>query len=292
MKIVIAGGTGLIGEPLVRTLTSRGDDVAVLSRNPSRVRAGRGVAWSAAASEVAAADAIVNLAGENIGGGRWTAARKQKLIASRIEPTRALVDALPDDGKPRTFVNASAVGFYGDRGDEILDEGSPSGDGFLAQLVRDWEREASRAQERARTVIARFGVVLSKEGGALAKMLPPFKLGGGGVVGSGRQWMSWVDRDDVVGFLAWTLATRGAEGIYNVTSPQPVTNREFTKVLAAALHRPAIVPIPAFALRVAFGEMADETLLVSQRAVPKRAMAEGFVFRYAALDGCMMHALA
>jgi uncharacterized protein (TIGR01777 family) len=296
MKIVIAGGSGFIGEPLVRRLTARGD-VVVLSRNPSKVRAGRGVAWNpresggAWRSEIADADVIINLAGENVGDGRWTAARKQRIIDSRVDATRALVDAMHAAPRARTFISASAVGFYGTRGSEVLDENASAGNGFLVDVTRRWEEEAHRADDVARVVIPRFGVVLAADGGALAKMLAPFRFGVGGVIGSGAQWMPWVHRDDVLRFIEWAIDHDDARGVYNVAAPAPVTNRDFTKALASALHRPAIFPLPAFALRIVFGAMADETLLTSERVVPVRATAEGFAFSYAEVAAALRHAL-
>jgi uncharacterized protein len=279
MKIVVAGGSGFLGEPLVRRLLARGDDVAVLTRNVANVNAGRGVQWDARTagpwtSEVAAADAVVNLAGENIGEGRWTESRKRSLIDSRLNATNAIVAA-----RPRVLINASAIGYYGNRGDEMLDESSSRGSGFLAELVEKWENAARGAAPFARLVLPRLGVVLAREGGALAKMLLPFKLGAGGPIGNGRQWMSWVDRDDAVRFIEWAIDRGSARGAYNVTAPDPVRNREFAKALGSALHRPAFMPTPAFALKAAFGaEKAEEILLAGQRVIPVRAAAEGFTF--------------
>jgi uncharacterized protein (TIGR01777 family) len=291
MNVVVAGGSGFIGTPLVRALLARGADVAVLSRDPARVRDGRGVGWAAVGEAVREADAIVNLAGENVGGGRWTAARKQRILQSRLDATRKLVEALraaPE--RARTFVNASAVGFYGLHGEEALDESAPSGSGFLAEVTRQWEAAAREGDAFARLVILRFGVVLG-EGGALAKMALPFRLGVGGRVGSGRQWLSWIDRDDVVRMILWALDNEAVRGVYNATSPEPVTNAEFTRALGRALHRPALLPAPAFALRLLFGQMADEMLLEGQRVLPARAAREGFVFEYPNLDRALAHAL-
>jgi uncharacterized protein (TIGR01777 family) len=290
MRIVIAGGSGFLGEPLVRRLLARGDDVAVLSRNPARVRAGRGVQWDgrtqgAWSAEAAGADALINLAGENVGEGRWTEARKRQLVASRLDATSAIVQALRDaPRRERVLVNASAVGYYGLRGDEELDETGSHGSGFLADLVEKWETAAREAEPLARLVILRFGVALAAEGGALKKMMLPFKLGAGGPVGSGRQWMSWIDRDDAVRIIEWSIDNPNAGGIYNATAPQPVQNREFTRSLGHALHRPAFMPAPAFALKAAFGQMAEEVLLGGQRVVPRRAEREGFVFEIPTLD--------
>ncbi len=291
VNIVVAGGSGFIGQALVRALLERGEDVAVLSRDPAKVRDGRGVGWGGAAETVRGADAIVNLAGENVGAGRWTEARKQRILQSRVETTRTLVEALraaPE--RKRAFISASAVGYFGLRGDEILDESAPSGSGFLAEVVRQWEAEAREADAFARVVISRFGVVLGP-GGPLAKMALPFRFGVGGRVGSGTQWMSWIDRDDVVRLLLWALDNEAVRGSYNATAPEPVTNRDFARALGRALHRPAIMPAPAFALRLLFGRMAEEILLGGQRVVPARAAREGFVFEYPNLDRALAHAL-
>ncbi|HEX6096390.1 MAG TPA: TIGR01777 family oxidoreductase [Thermoanaerobaculia bacterium] len=293
MRIVIAGGSGFIGEPLVRRLVARGDDVAVLSRNPARVQAGRGVAWDgrtqgAWSEEVASADAIVNLAGENVGEGRWTDERKRRLIASRLDATGAIVQALRNaPPRERVLVNASAVGYYGFDRDEELDEHGTRGGGFLAELVDQWEAAAREAEPLARLVIPRFGVALAADGGALKKMMLPFKLGAGGPVGSGEQWMAWIDRDDAVRFIEWAIDNRSARGVYNVTAPQPVRNRDFSRALGRALHRPAFLPAPGFALRAAFGQMAEEVLLGGQRAVPRRAEREGFRFDHPTLDASL-----
>jgi uncharacterized protein (TIGR01777 family) len=289
MKIVVAGGTGFIGEPLVRKLLPRAE-VVVLSRDPGRVRAGRGVAWDGKSDgdwtrEIADADAIINLAGENIAGGRWTAERKRRLVASRLDATHAIVAALQKTrGPERTLINSSAVGFYGDRGDETLDESATTGAGFLADLVMRWENAARAAEPFARLAILRLGVVLEKGGGALGKMELPFRLGAGGPIGSGRQWMSWIHRDDVLRMIEWAIGNPTARGVFNGTSPEPVRNREFVRALGKALHRPALVPAPAFALRLAFGQMADETLLAGQRVVPARATAAGFDFESATIQ--------
>ena len=289
MKIVVSGGTGFVGEPLVRRLLARGDDVAVLSRNPAKVRARRGVPWDA--GEAGDADVIINLAGENIGS-RWSEGRKRRILDSRVKATSALVDAMNRGVKKRrTLISASAVGYYGPHGDETIDESGANGAGFLADVSRQWEELAHQADDVARVVITRFGVVLAKDGGALQKLLLPFRLGLGGPVGSGRQWMSWVDREDVIRFIEWAIDRADARGAYNVTAPQPVTNREFTRVLGRALRRPAIVPAPGFALRLAFGQMADETLLSGQRVVPARATAGGFTFLYPTLEGSLRHVL-
>jgi uncharacterized protein len=298
MKVVISGGSGFIGQPLARALLARGDDVVVLTRNPSQVRAGRPLVWNPDASsgdwksEVASASAVINLAGENVAGGRWTAARKRRIVDSRLTGTRALVEALQSQpARKRVLVNASAVGFYGIRGDDLLTEKDDSGSGFLAGVVRRWEELAHTAGPVARVVILRLGVVLAANGGALGKMLLPFRLGAGGPIGSGQQWMSWVDRDDVVRMILWVIDYDHAEGVYNVTAPEPARNRDFTRALGAALHRPAFLPVPSFALKVLFGEMAGEMLIGGQRVLPERATGEGFVFQYSSLGAALQHAL-
>jgi uncharacterized protein len=302
-RIVIAGGSGFIGEPLVRRLFAPGNDVAVLTRNPSNVHAGRALPWSPASEgswveDVASADVVINLAGENVGGGRWTDARKERISQSRVAATTALVSAMarnPDktNGRPRTLINASAIGFYGDRGDEPLDEDSPPGTGFLPDVTKRWEELARTAEPFARVVILRFGIVLAADGGALAKLLLPFRLGAGGPMGSGRQWMSWIDREDVLRMIEWSIDHHNISGVYNVTAPNPATNRDFAKALGRVLHRPAILPTPAFALRLALGaEMADEMLLSGQRVLPKRATKEGFTFAYPELVPALAHAIS
>ena len=298
MRIVIAGGSGFVGSALVRHLLARGDDVAVLTRRASHVRAGRPVEWDGRTrgawwDEVAAADAVVNLAGESIAEGRWTEARKRELLGSRIDATRAIVEALRGaPAKPRALVNASAVGIYGDRGDEQLDESSARGSGFLADVVAAWEAAAREAQSVARVVLLRFGIVLAADGGALRKMMLPFRFGAGGPVGSGRQWMSWIAREDVVRMVAWAVDEGEARGVYNATAPEPVSNRDFARALGRAMHRPALVPAPAFAIRAALGQMGEEALLASQRALPRRAVEQGFSFSAPRLDHALNAALS
>ncbi|HXH39313.1 MAG TPA: TIGR01777 family oxidoreductase [Thermoanaerobaculia bacterium] len=298
-RIVVAGGSGFIGEPLVRRLLGRGDDVAVLTRNPANVRAGRALPWNPPSEgswggDVAASDVIINLAGENVGGGRWTEARKRRVMESRVFATTVLVFAMArEPDRPRTLINASAIGFYGDRGDEVLDEDSSPGTGFLTEVTKRWEEVARTAEPFARVVILRLGVVLAADGGALAKLLLPFRLGAGGPMGSGRQWMSWIDREDVLRMFEWSIDHGSARGIYNVTAPEPATNRDLAKALGRALHRPAVLPAPAFALRLILGaEMADEMLLSGQRVLPRRATEEGFQFGYPELDAALAHAVS
>lgn len=297
-KIVVAGGSGFIGEPLVRRLVARGDEVAVLTRNPSSVHAGRAVSWNPTAEgswleDAAGADVVINLAGENVGGGRWTEARKKRIVDSRVAATSALVSAMGlNPQKSRTLISASAIGIYGDRGDESIDESSAAGTGFLTEVTRRWEELARGAEPFARVVILRFGIVLATNGGALAKLLLPFRLGAGGPMGNGRQWMSWIDREDALRMIEWAIDRDDARGVYNATAPNPVTNRDFADTLGRVLHRPSILPAPAFALRLALGSgMANEMLLSGQRVLPKRATEEGFEFAYPQLDAALKHAV-
>jgi uncharacterized protein (TIGR01777 family) len=289
MKVVIAGGTGLIGTAIARSLAGRAD-VVVLSRSPGTVQSGRGVRWAPGAEgewvdEVREADAVINLAGAGIADKRWSETRKRELWNSRIESTGAIVEALgsrSSTGRP-CLVSASAIGYYGPRGDEELDESSPPGEGFLSELSIAWEAEARRAAGFARVVILRIGIVLAREGGALAAMLPVFKLGLGGPLGSGRQWMSWIHIDDLVAMFEAAI-DGGWEGVFNAVGPEPVRNSEFGKTLGKALHRPAFLPAPGPALRVLLGEMAGPLLLSGQRVVPAAALARGFTFRYPSLE--------
>jgi uncharacterized protein (TIGR01777 family) len=290
MKILVTGSSGLVGTALVKALGRDGHMVCRLMRPESaannEVKDGFNVAWNPTTGELGGAgvgpDGVVNLAGASIAGGRWTAERKAVLRASRIDTTRALVEALAKmNVRPSVLVSASAIGIYGNRGDELLTEESKAGADFLAELARDWEAEALKAEALGiRVVLARFGIILSREGGALAKILLPFKLGAGGRLGSGEQWMSWVTLEDVIGILRMAIEKATVRGAVNVVAPQPLKNTEFTKVLAKALHRPAFFPAPAFALRLALGEMADALLLSSQRVAPQRLEQAGFRFAH------------
>jgi uncharacterized protein (TIGR01777 family) len=298
MKVLISGGSGLVGTALTQALRAEGHTVAHLVRPGGDASPGD-VRWDPASSFVnldamTGTDAVVNLNGASIGGGRWSPPRKKLLRSSRIDSTRVLEDALSRmKQKPRVFVSASAVGYYGDRGDEILTESSSSGSDFLSALARDWEAEAIRAQSLGiRTVITRFGIILSAKGGALPRMLTPFKLGAGGRLGGGKQWMSWVALEDVVGALRAAITSDQLSGPVNLVAPNPVRNSEFTQVLASVLHRPAIFPVPAFALRLALGEMADALLLSSQRVEPERLSANRYAFQFENLEPALHAILA
>ncbi len=298
MKVLISGGSGLVGTALTESLRSQGHTVAHLVRPGGSASAGD-VRWDPASGFVninamEAADAVVNLNGASIGGGRWTSTRKKILRGSRVDSTRVLVEALARlEQKPGVFVSASAIGYYGNRGDEALTESSQAGSDFLAEICRSWETEALRAQSSGmRTVLARFGVILSAKGGALKQMLRPFRMGVGGRLGSGKQWMSWIALDDVVGILRDVISNEQASGPVNVVAPNPVQNSEFTRVLASVLHRPAILPAPAWALRLALDEMADALLLSSQRVRAERAPAATFPFQYENLEPALHAILA
>ncbi|HYM11550.1 MAG TPA: TIGR01777 family oxidoreductase [Bryobacterales bacterium] len=297
MRALVTGATGFIG----RRLFSELDRPVALSRHPARARASLGSSaeifgWDPEAApppkeSLHNIDVVFHLAGESVGEGRWTPARKQLLRQSRVLSTRHLVDALASlDTRPQVFVCASAVGYYGDRGDEIVEETAPPGHDFLAELCQAWEAEAARARSfGVRVVSIRTGLVLGPSGGALARMLPPFHLGLGGRLGSGRQWMPWIHLDDLAGLYLHAAEKPGIDGPMNGVAPAPVTNAEFTKTLAAVLHRPAIFPVPAFALRLALGEFAG-VLLASQRVAPRVAESTGYRFRYTALADALRSA--
>jgi len=289
MKILISGASGLVGTRLARVLRGKGHVVGRLVRPGGKLGAGD-IPWDPMSASVDTApmegtDAFVHLSGSNIGDGRWTPARKAILRSSRVDSTRVLVDALAHlRPKPKVFVCASATGYYGDRGDEILTESSECGTDFLALLTRDWEAEAMRAEHAGiRTVRLRYGVIFSDAGGALPRMITPFKLGIGGRFGSGQQWMSWITLDDAIEITRLAIENEALAGPVNVVAPNPVRNAEFTRVLAKTLRRPAFFPAPAFALRLALGEMADPLLLSSQRVRPERLLAMNYAFRFSEL---------
>jgi uncharacterized protein (TIGR01777 family) len=289
MKVVIAGGTGFLGRSLARALIEDGRDVVVLTRggpsgNVPGVRfvtwnpGGNGGAWAA---EVAGA-AVVNLAGESISARRWSSAQKERILESRLIATRRLAAAARmASPAPLAFISGSAVGYYGPLHDESVREDHPAGVDFLATVCRQWESEAIKgAGGTTRVACLRTGLVLEKDGGALPRMLTPFKIGLGGRIGSGRQYWPWIHRADWIRLVRWAIDTASVSGPINATAPHPVTNAEFTRALAAAMHRPAVVPAPAFALRILLGEMADGLLLSGQNAVPAKALRMGFTFEY------------
>ena len=297
----MTGSTGLIGTALVAALIRRGDEVTRLVRGAARARRADGareVLWNPARGELDAAeleghDAAVHLAGDPVAEGRWTDEKKRRIRDSRVQGTTLLAATLAKlQTPPRTLLSASAVGYYGDRGQETLTEESATGTDFLANVCREWEASTGAAKAAGvRVVLLRFGVVLSGEGGALAKMLTPFKLGAGGRIGSGEQYMSWIALDDVTGAILHALAHEELAGAVNVVAPRPVTNAEFTKTLGGVLGRPTIFAVPAFAARLAFGEMADAALLASQRVEPARLKASNYEFKYPELEGALRHAL-
>jgi uncharacterized protein (TIGR01777 family) len=297
LRIAITGSSGLIGQALTAFLTTGGHQVTRLVRHapgPGEVR------WDPSRAVLDAAaldgmDAIIHLAGENVASGRWTAQRKRRIRDSRVAATRLLSDGLARLAQPpKVLVSASAIGIYGSRGDEVLTEASrpgPDGD-FFVDLARDWEAAAEPARLAGiRVPQPRFGVVLSPRGGALAKLLPPFRAGVGGPLGDGRTWMSWVSVDDAVGAIHQALFTESLNGPFNATAPEPVTNLEFTRTLGRVLHRPTVVPVPAAALRAVFGEMADATILSSIRALPALLEGEAYAFRHRRLEAALRYLL-
>lgn len=274
MKIAISGSHGLIGSALRDRCEAAGDTVIPLSRDLSKPVNFEGV------------DAVIHLGGENISQGRWTAAKKQRIRESRINGTSELAKQLAASPfKPNVFICASAIGFYGNRGDELLNEKSAAGSGFLSEVCTEWEQSVQPAIEAGiRTVNLRTGIVLAANGGALAKMAFPFKMGAGGILGNGRQYMSWITLDDEVEAIRFVMNNTEINGPVNLVSPHPVTNLEFTKTLGKALHRPTIMPLPGFAARLLFGEMADHLLLSSTRVVPDKLLEAGFDFKHGQLD--------
>jgi uncharacterized protein len=304
MRVVVAGGSGFIGEQLCLELVQAGHRVDILSRRPEalagRLPSGvRARAWRPPRVDpgwettVAEADAVVNLAGASLANGRWTAQRKVLLRDSRVDATRALVTALGNGGgPPRVLVNASAIGYYGDRGEVELPEASPPGDGLLASICVDWESAAREAEQLGvRVVLTRFGVVLG-EGGALPRLVLPYRLFVGGRLGSGRQWMSLVHGSDVVGLIRHALEDDAISGPLNAVMPAPIRNAELARLIGDVLHRPSALPAPAAALRLALGsEMADEMLLASQRVLPVETLAGGYQFRFPKVEGALRDAL-
>lgn len=296
MKILITGASGLIGSALRRSFTEKGHQLLLAGRKEPRSE--NEIKWDAEngfaePDRLEGLDAVVHLAGENISGLRWTDEKKKAIRDSRVNGTRSVVDAIIDlNHRPKVLVSGSAIGFYGDRGDEEMVETSRPGDTFLSEVCKAWETESRRAEDSGiRTVLLRTGIVLSKDGGALATMLTPFKLGVGGVVGSGKQWMSWISLDDVVGIINFALENDQIRGAVNVVSPHPVTNEEFTKTLGEVLYRPTFLPLPEFAVNLVFGEMGDALLLDSTRVIPKRLEEAGYQFKFPNLKPALEHAV-
>lgn len=291
MRVVIAGGTGFLGSGLAASLRADGHDVTLLTRRP---RARGEVAWDPVAptgdwaSTIDGADAVINLAGESIAGGRWTDARKASILASRIDATRAIAASMSNArNRPGVLVNASAVGIYGPHGSEALTEDSPPGHDFLASVCVAWEAQALEAAWMTRVVLLRTGLVLDRDAGALPQLARPFNFFAGGPAGSGDQYYSWIHREDWTRMVRWAIDAPDVAGPLNVTAPAPVTNREFAKALGRALHRPAAAPAPAFALRLLLGEMADALILTGQRVLPAKATLNGFEFREPDLDSAL-----
>lgn len=310
MRLLIAGGTGFIGSALCKALSQEGHELLLLSRHPERhpqISSHRPDSQSpdtnpAVVSKVtvlswddqewkqwmSTCEGVINLAGEPIASGRWTTDQKVKIQDSRVQSTRCLVEAMASLSKrPSVFINASAIGYYGSHGDELMDESSGPGTDFLATTCQAWESEARRAEDLGlRVVRLRIGLVLATDGGVLSKMLPPFRFYIGGPLGSGRQWVSWIHRDDVVGLVGWVLGQPTLTGVINLTAPEPVIMREFCRTLGRVLHRPSWISVPSLLLRIGLGEMAD-LLLTGQRVVPRIALDQGYRFRYPHLEGAL-----
>jgi uncharacterized protein (TIGR01777 family) len=296
MKVLLTGATGFVGKHLVRKLLEKGHDVAVLTRQPQAVREKLGLpvqafAWDAIGpvpiESLAGVNAVIHLAGEGVAEHRWSDDQKKKIYESRVLGTRQLMTAisqLPENDRPESFVSASAIGYYGDCDNELLDETSALGKGFLAEVCRDWEAELfTKSPTNLRTAAVRIGMVLGLEGGALKKLLPLFSTGAGGPVGSGRQWVSWIHIDDLVALFVHLLETKSASGVFNGVAPNPVTNADFSHALGKVLHRPAFVKAPAFAVKLIMGEAA-ELVLASTRVLPKQTLASGFHFTYPTIE--------
>lgn len=295
MHILVTGATGLVGSRLLPLLTSDGHTVSTLTRRKSQSPSER--TWNPDSGTLPATtldgiDAIIHLAGENIGDSRWTAAKKQRIRDSRVHGTRLLAQAAAQSGHVKTFVCASAIGFYGDRGTEQLTEDSAPGDGFLPEVCREWEAATEAARSSGiRVVNLRLGVVLSKDGGALAKMLLPFKLGAGGIIGSGHQYWSWLTVDDAARMFQFAVNHDSLSGPVNAVAPTPASNYEFTKALGRVLHRPTIFPLPAFMAKLVLGEMAQDLILASTRVLPAKLQQAGYVFAHPNLDQALSAAL-
>jgi len=298
MKILITGASGLVGTHLIPTLKAQGHEIYKLVRKTPK--ATDEIQWDATEgfsdaeqSKLENFDAVVHLAGDNVASGSWSEEKKRKIRESRTVGTRVLVDALrKTKHPPKILVSASAIGFYGNRNDEILTEDSAKGVGFFPDVCDEWEQESQKANEfGARVVNPRIGVVLAKDGGALEKMLTPFKFGVGGVVGSGEQYMSWIAIDDLIKIFHFALETNDLSGAINATAPNPATNEEFTKTLGKVLGRPTIIPIPAFGIKLLFGEMGERLLLEGCRVIPKRLQDANFEFQFTNLEDAMKHVI-
>ena len=296
MKVLITGASGLVGSELQKSFAEKGYEMLLASRKEPTDE--HHIQWSIAdgftdPERLEGIDAVVHLAGENVSGLRWTDEKKKAIRDSRVLGTRNVVDAISKlKNKPRVFVASSAIGFYGERGDEEVTESSAAGDNFLAGVSKDWEAESRRAEDAGiRTVLLRTGIVLSKDGGALGTMLTPFKLGVGGVVGSGKQWMSWISMDDHIAVINYVIENENIRGAVNAVSPNPVTNQEFTKTLGEVLYRPTFLPLPEFAVSMVFGEMGDALLLASTKVMPKRLEDAGFEFKFPELKAAIENAV-
>jgi len=298
MKILITGASGLIGKALQTSFKEKGYEMLLGSRGEPKDE--RHIKWNPDTGfsaedlpRLEGLDTVIHLAGENISGLRWTEEKKKAIRDSRVFGTRSMIETFDKlKQKPKVFISGSAIGFYGDRGNDEMNESSSAGKTFLSEISKEWEAESRRAEDMGiRTVLLRTGIVLSKDGGALATMMTPFKLGIGGVIGSGEQWMSWVSLDDVVRIINFVLENEDFRGAINVTAPNPVTNKEFTKTLGSVLYRPTFLPLPEFAVHMVFGEMGDALLLDSTRVVPKRLLDAGFEFKYPNLKDALEHAV-